>query len=126
MKKCEYCNKEISYHEQYCSKECEDKSLKFYTLRENFTSIFSVLNGIFVLCIGIGIFVFSLHHTAGSIMITASLLILGVVYFLFPFPTEIMIHKYKLKKAIEITKIIAIALFTLGIIALILSIIFVY
>lgn len=126
MKKCEYCNKEISYHEQYCSKECEDKSLKFYTLRENFTSIFSVLNGIFVLCIGIGIFVFSLHHTAGSIMITASLLILGVVYFLFPFPAEIMIHKYKLKKAIEITKIIAIALFTLGIIALILSIIFVY
>lgn len=126
MKKCEYCGKEISYHQQYCDEKCENNAISFYEKRDNFTKIFAVLNGIFVMCIGIGIFVFSFSHMTGSIMVTTALLVLGIVYLCLPFPAEIMIHKYKLKKAVFITRIIGLSVLLLGILALILSFIFVF
>lgn len=120
MKKCEYCAKEISYHEMYCCDECHSKANRFFELREKYQKFFSVINGIFVILIGISIFLYSLNRDLGAIGCSASLLILGVMYFFLPYPPEVMIHRYKLKKSIFIAKIIAGVLFLLGLIVLIL------
>ena len=105
MKKCEYCAKEISYHEMYCCDECQNSANKYYALKDKFQKPYSVINGIFVIAIGICIFLYSFLRDVGAI---------GG-----PFPPEIMIHKYKLKKSILITKIIAGVIFVLGLIVLI-------
>lgn len=123
MKKCEFCAKEISYHEMYCSEECQDNAFSFYDKRDKFQKFFAVINGIFVLSIGICIFLYSILPAVGRIGIGASLTILGVMYFFLPFPPDLFIEKYKLKKAIEITKIIAIVLLVIGIGVLIYGII---
>ena len=120
MKQCEYCGKEISYHEMYCCDACQDEANRFYELRHKFQKPYSVINGIFVIAIGICIFLYSFLRDAGAIGGASSLMILGAMYFFLPFPPEIMIHKYKLKKAIKITKIIASIIFALGLIVLIL------
>ena len=36
MKKCEYCAKEISYHEMYCCYECQNSANKYYDLKDKF------------------------------------------------------------------------------------------
>lgn len=120
MKKCDFCAKEISYHEMFCSDECQDKTNQFYEMREKYQKPFAVINGIFVLIIGICIFLYSFTRGIGAIGGASALLILGVMYFFLPFPPDVMIHKYKLKKSILITKIIAGILFFLGILVLIL------
>lgn len=104
----------------YCCDECQDQANKFYEMREKFQKPFSVINGIFVIAIGICIFLYSFLRDVGAIGASVSLIILGVMYFFLPFPPEIMIHKYKLKKSVKITKIIASVIFVLGIIVLIL------
>ena len=119
MKKCEYCAKEISYHEMYCCDECEEQANLFYELREKYQKLFSVLNGIFVLAIGFCIFFYSFLRDVGAIGGAASLLILGLMYFFLPYPPDVMINKYKLKKSIQITRIIAGVLFFLGLLVLI-------
>lgn len=120
MKKCDYCAKEISYHEMYCSDECQNKTNQFYELREKYQKPFSVINGIFVMVIGVCIFLYSFIRDVGAIGGASALLILGVMYFFLPFPPDVMIRKYKLKKSIFISKIIAGVLFFLGVIVLIL------
>lgn len=117
MKKCDYCAKEISYFEQYCDESCHAKANRFYELREKFEHIFSILNGICVFGIPIGIFLFSFLRTAGMIITVLSCLVLGVMLILLPFPTENMISKHKIKKAENITKCIGIAVLVLGIAA---------
>lgn len=119
MKKCEYCAKEISYHEMYCCDECQNRANKYYDLKEKFQKPYAVINGIFVIAIGVCIFLYSFLRDVGAIGGASSLLILGLMYFFLPFPPEIMIHKYKLKKSILITKIIAGVIFALGLIVLI-------
>ena len=118
MKKCEYCAKEISYHEMYCGDECQSRANYFYDLRDKFQKLYMVINGIFVIAIGICIFLYSFLRDVGAIGGAASLLILGVMYFFLPFPPDVMIHKYKLKKSIFITKIIAAVVFLLGLLVL--------
>lgn len=120
MKKCEYCAKEISYHEMYCSDECQNQANHFFEMREKYQKLFSVINGIAVLAIGICLFLYSFTRGVGAIGGAAALLILGVMYFFLPFPPDVMIQKRKLKKSIFITKIIAGVLILLGIIVLIL------
>lgn len=120
MKKCEYCAKEISYHEMFCSDECQNASNKFFEMREKYQKPFSVINGIFVLCIGICLFLYAFTKGIGAIGGACSLIILGVMYFFLPFPPDVMIQKYKLKKSIFITRVIAGVIFFLGIIVLIL------
>lgn len=119
MKKCEYCAKEISYHEMYCCDECEKSAMQFYELREKYQKLFSVINGIFVLAIGVCLFMYSFLRDAGAIGCSFSLLVLGIMYFFLPYPPEVMINKYKLKKSIKITRIIACTLFFLGLLVLI-------
>jgi len=123
MKKCEYCAKEISYHEMFCCEECENSTYAFYDKREKFQTFFSVINGIFVLSIGICIFLYSFMPVVGLIGIGGSMTILGVMYMFLPFPPDIFIEKQKLKKAIFYTRIIAGVLLALGIGVLIYGII---
>ncbi len=120
MKKCEYCAKEISYHEMYCSDECQDGANKYYELREKYQKPYSIINGIFVIAVGICIFLYSFMRDVGAIGGGSALVILGIMYFLLPFAPDVMIHKYKLKKSILITKIIAAVVFAIGVTVLIL------
>ena len=120
MKKCEYCAKEISYHEMFCSDECQNASNKFYEMREKYQKPFSVINGIFVLAIGICIFLYAFTKGIGAIGASVSMIILGVMYLFLPFPPEIMIHKFKLKKAIFLSRVIAGALILIAAVVLIL------
>lgn len=117
MKKCEYCAKEISYFEQYCDEDCHAKANKFFEMRERFEHTFSVVNGICVFGIPIGIFLFSFLRTAGMIVTVLSCLVLGVMLILLPFPTDNMISKYKIQKAVKITRYIGFAVLALGVAA---------
>lgn len=119
MKQCEYCSKGISYHEMYCCDDCQTSANKYYDLKEKFQKPYSIINGIFVIAIGVCIFLYSFLRDAGAIGGGSSLLILGVMYFFLPFPPDVMIHKYKLKKSIKITKILAAIIFALGVLVLI-------
>lgn len=114
MKKCEFCAKEISYHEMYCCDECQEGANKYYDLREKFQKPYAVVNGIFVIAVGICIFLYSFMRDVGAIGGGSALVILGVMYFFLPFAPDVMIQKYKLKKSIFITKIIAAIIFALG------------
>mgnify|MGYP003432437603 FL=1 len=109
LKKCDYCAKEISYFEQYCSEECHGNANKYYETTEKYGKLFSIINMICFFGIPIGIFLFAFLRTAGMIITVASCDILGIMLILLPFPTENMISKYKLKKATKITRIIGLA-----------------
>lgn len=122
MKQCAYCAKEISYHELYCGDDCQIGANRFYEKKEKFQKLFAVVNGVCVLGVGIFIFLYSFLRDAGAIGGSACLMILGVTYFLLPFPVESMIEKFKLKKAVFLTKCIAGVVFALGAAALILYI----
>ena len=115
MKKCEYCAKEISYHEMYCDEDCQRKANAFYDLKEKFSKFFMVVNGVCVLSIGVFIFAFSFFPELGLYGASGALIILGLMYFFLPFPPEIMINKYKIEKSIKICRIIAIILFVIGV-----------
>ncbi|MBQ3416473.1 MAG: DUF2116 family Zn-ribbon domain-containing protein [Ruminococcus sp.] len=115
MKKCEYCAKEISYHEMYCDEDCQRKANAYYDLKEKFSKLFMIVNGICVLSIGIFIFAFSFFPELGLYGASGALIILGLMYFFLPFPPEIMINKYKIEKSLKICRIIAIVLFVIGV-----------
>lgn len=123
MKRCDYCAKEISYHEMYCSDECRDKTFNFYDLRDKFQKVFSVINGIFVLGIGVCIFLYSFMPNVGLIGGGGCMTILGVMYLFLPFPPDVFIEKQKLKKAIFLTRIIACVILVIGAAVLIYGII---
>lgn len=122
MKKCEFCAKEISYHEMYCCDECQKNTNKFYEVRDKISKLIGVINGISVLSIGIGLFIFSMIREVGAYMVAIPTVILGILFLLFPIPADVMIQKLKLKKAIKITRIIAGVVLVLGIAATIFAI----
>lgn len=124
MKKCDYCAKEITYFEQYCDDDCHANANKFYELREKFEHIFSIVNSICVFGIPIGLFVFSFARTLGMIVALISFLMLGIMLILLPFPTDNMISKFKIKKAVKITRYIGIAVIVLGIISFVFMLLF--
>ncbi len=117
MKKCDYCGKEIDYFEQYCDVECHSQANKFYELREKYEKLFSVIDMICVFGIPIGLFMFSFLRVPGMILTVASFIVLGIMIIILPFPTENMISKFKLKKALKITRIVGCAVVLFGIIA---------
>lgn len=114
MKKCEYCAKEISYFEQYCSNECHENANKYYEMCEKFGKLFSVINAICVFGIPVGIFLFPFAKIAGTVIASVSCVILGIMLIFLPFPTESMISKHKIHKATKITKIIGICVTAIG------------
>ena len=124
MKKCDYCAKEISYYDQYCSDECHAFANKYYEMKEKFQKMFSIINGICVFAIPVGLFLLPIIGKNGGYIISAALGVLGIMFFLLPFPVDNMISKYKLKKAIFLTKILAVVLFVLSIIVLVATFLF--
>lgn len=114
MKKCEYCAKEISYYDQYCDTECHANANKYYELSEKFGRFFSVINAVCVFGIPIGLFLFPFIKVTGTIIASASCIILGLLLVFLPFPTDNMISKFKIKKAVKITRIIGAAIIGLG------------
>lgn len=124
MKKCDYCAKEITYFEQYCDEDCHAQANKFYELREKFENVFSVINGISVFGIPVGIFIFSFAKILGMIISILSFFVLGIMLIFLPFPTDNMISKYKIKKAVKITRCIGVAVLALGIMAFVFMLFF--
>ena len=122
LKKCEYCAKEISYHDIYCCDDCQNKANDFYDMREKITTIMSIINSISVMSIGIGLFVFSFYKEIGAFMVAIPLVILGLLYILFPVPADVMIEKNKIQKAQRITGFIGLVMLILGIIATVFAI----
>ena len=114
MKKCEYCAKEISYYDQYCSDECQIKANKHYELSDKFAKIFLVINVIGVFGIPVGLFLMSISKYVGAVVASGSCVLLGIMLIFLPFPTESMIKKFKIKKAMTITRIVGIAVVALG------------
>ena len=116
MKKCEFCGKQISYFDQYCDDECHIKANKFYEKGERFGKLFAVINMICVFGIPIGLFMLSFAREVGLTVALASCVILGIMLIILPFPTENMISKLKIRKAVKITRMIGGAgIFLLGV-----------
>ena len=114
MKQCEYCGKEISYHEIYCSEDCQIKANRFYERCEKFSIPFTAVNTVCVFGIPIGLFLMSFLKVLGTVVASGSCIVLGLMLIIFPFPTEGMIKKFKIKKAIKIVRILGIAVIVLG------------
>ena len=72
---------------------------------------------------GLGLFVFSMFKDIGAYMVSIPMVILGILFLLFPVPADVMIQKMKIEKSLKVTRIIAIVLLALGILALIATII---
>ncbi len=123
MKKCEYCGKEITYFEQYCGDDCQRNANKFYEMREKHTGVFSVINCICVFGIPVGIFLFPMVNSIGFTLATVCTIILGLTILALPFPTEGMIQKRKIKKAIDMTRIFGLILLGIGLVCLVIDLI---
>lgn len=121
MKKCDYCAKEITYFDQYCSDECHAKANKYYETAEKFGKIFSIINAICVFGIPAGLFLLPFSKMFGAVIATVSCVILGIMLILLPFPTDDMISKHKLQNAIKRTRILAVLIIVLGVLILGLS-----
>ena len=106
MKKCDYCAKEISYDDMYCCDECEKLTKQYYERSDRFAKPFSMIN---VVCL---FGVMAKPFGAGlSIVCCAAL---GILLLLLPFPTESMIKKFKIQKAIRITRYVGLGMMFLG------------
>lgn len=114
MKKCDYCAKEITYFEQYCSDECQRRANKYYETSEKYGKLFSVINLICVFGIPVGLFLFPFSKTVGTVLASVCCVVLGIMLLFLPFPTEGMISKLKLQKSMKITRIIGASVILLG------------
>jgi predicted nucleic acid-binding Zn ribbon protein/uncharacterized protein YjeT (DUF2065 family) len=115
MKKCDYCGKEISYMEQYCDENCHRNALKYYELHEKFSKLFSFINIVCIFGIPVGLFILSFAPDVGFSLLSFSVAIEGLIIVLLPFPVENMITSMKIKKAINVTRLIGAAFLILGI-----------
>lgn len=114
MKKCDYCAKEITYFEQYCSDECQRRANKYYETSEKYGKLFSVINVICVFGIPVGLFLFPFSKSVGTVLASVCCVVLGIMLLFLPFPTEGMISKLKLQKSMKITRIIGASVISLG------------
>lgn len=114
MKKCEYCAKEISYHEQYCSDECHLNANKYYEKSQKLTNFFYVISMACVIGIPVGLFLFSFLKLLGILIASISAEVLGLMLIFIPIPTEGMIKKRKIKEAVKRTRIFGICMLILG------------
>lgn len=122
MKQCAYCAKEITYNDMYCCEECEKLTNAHYTARGKMQKLISAVNIIGTCAIGIGIFVYALAKFVGMLLIVGGGAITGLLTLILPTPPETFTKKYKLKKAITLTRIFGIILIIFSIIMLILFI----
>ena len=78
MKQCEYCGKNISYHDQYCSDECQIAANQYYSKTEKFAKPFMVVNTVCVFGIPVGIFLMSVQRMIGASVAATSCVVLGI------------------------------------------------
>ena len=121
MKKCSFCAKEISYHEMFCGKDCEDAYNKYFAKRANLQKLLSTANILGTCLIAVSIFVIPLQNFVGLLMMALGGFSVGLITLLLPTPTDNMVNKHKLQKAIKIVKIFGLALIVFGLAALILA-----
>lgn len=124
MKRCDYCAKEISYDKQYCDEDCQKKAIDYYELNEKYTKLFSVIDIICIFAIPVGFVIFSFADYVGFTMVAFAVAILGLMVVLLPFPTEDMISKFKIEKAVKITRTVGVCLLVLGIALIVCDMIF--
>lgn len=115
LKKCEFCAKEITYFEQYCSDDCHANANRFYENCEKHGKLFSIINSICIFGIPVGVFLFPFAKTIGTIIAALSCFILGIMIIFLPFPTDGMISKYKIQKAVKLTRIFGLLVIALGV-----------
>lgn len=115
MKKCDYCGKEISYFEQYCCEECERRTVEFHARSLRFSKLFYIVNTICVFGIPAGLFLAAFSTGVGLSVAVLSCIVLGLMLILLPFPTEGMIKKHKLKKAVARSRIFGFAVIGMGV-----------
>lgn len=125
MKKCDYCGKEISYMEQYCDESCQRNALKYYDLQGKFSKLFSFINIICIFGIPVGLFLFSFLPDVGFTLLAFSTAIEGLTVIFLPFPVENMISSLKIKKAMNVTRIIGAVILVIGIILIICDFVFI-
>lgn len=119
MKKCSFCAKEISYHEMFCNKDCENAYNKYFSKRANLQKLLSTANILGTCLIAVSIFVIPLQNFVGLLMMAIGCFSVGLITLLLPTPTDNMVSKHKLQKAIKIVKIFGLVLIAFGIGALI-------
>lgn len=120
MKKCDYCAKEITYFDQYCCDECERLTIEFHERAEKYSRLFTIVNTICVFGIPAGLFLLSFSRV-GAFISAISCIVLGIMLMVLPMPTEGMIRKHKLQKAIKINRIFGIAVMALSVLIMGLS-----
>ena len=125
MKKCAYCAKEISYHEMYCSSECEKMYTSYFTKRAKLQKLLSAANIMGTCAIALGIFLYALTNLVGSMTLACGALTVGLITSLLPTPTDNIIEKHKLKKAVKITRYFGFFLTAVGIGTLIFALTFI-
>lgn len=123
MKQCEYCAKEISYYEQYCSKGCEERAGKYYRLTRNRRKLFSFINFTGLLALTVGLFWTLFQAQVGAYIAGTALVFLGLLYFFFPFGTPEMLQKHKIQKTIKMVKLLGIAAAAIGVAAIVLGLV---
>lgn len=121
MKKCNFCAKEISYHEMFCSKDCEDSYNKYFAKRAKLQKLLSTGNILGTCMIAVSIFLIPLQNFVGLLMMAIGGFSVGLITLLLPTPTDNMVNKHKLQKAINIVKILGVILIAFGLTALILA-----
>lgn len=121
MKQCKYCAKEIGYHEMFCSNSCEQNHTNYFAKRTKLQKLLSAINILGTCSIAVGIFLYALHNLVGSMMIACGALGVGLITTLLPTPTDNIIEKFKLKKAVKFTRYFGLILLAVGFAALILA-----
>ena len=102
MKRCEFCGKEIDYSEMYCSKNCEEKTCNYYKLRQKIRLPINIAYVIATIGIALGVlFAPSKFSIWGFVGIAAGGLIGGLITVLLPTPTDYMLKKHKMMKAMQ-------------------------
>lgn len=114
MKKCDYCAKEISYDDMYCCDECEKLTKQYYERSDRFAKPFSMINVVCLFGVMAGLFLFPMAKPFGAGLAIVCCAALGILLLLLPFPTESMIKKYKIQKAIRITRYVGLGMMFLG------------
>lgn len=113
MKQCEYCSKELdSYHLQYCKDtECEKLALEFYDFRRKKEKAFGIINIICICAIMIGLILAVFKPVVGNIVVSVTLVILGITVLTMPFAPENFYRKHRIKKTTRMVRIFGLLLF---------------
>lgn len=125
MKKCEYCGKEISYFDMYCSDECQRNANDYYERVNKFEKLFGIVNMICIFGIPVGIVVSAFNNLLGTAISAVCCFILGLLILIIPIPVDSMISKFKIQKSQKIIRICGIGIIVFGMLLIALNLLFI-